>query len=127
MKIVDFGYADWTSHSSHFSEVMGTPMYMAPEIYAHRKYNTQVDMWAVGVLTYIMLSGYPPFQSEKPLRLIEKIKSGVFHMNHESLKTVSVESKVFISKLLSINPRKRMTASEALKSPWMIEKPSEKF
>lgn len=95
---------------------------MAPEIHA-KHYDTQVDLWAVGVITYIMLSGYQPFQSENAHELIKKIKTGEFHLKHPGFLNVSLESKIFLSKLISVNPKKRMTAVEALKSEWMKEEP----
>ena len=71
-----------------------------------------------------MLSGYAPFQGWKENVLKEKITGGIFHLNHGSFQKVSIESKIFLNKLISVNPKKRLTAEEALKSNYLKEEMS---
>ena len=94
-------------------------MYMSPEIWNEEPYGKPCDMWAFGVITYILLAGYPPFSEEKRDKLIHQIKSGKFVFHQQYWTEVSEEAKDFIVKLLVVNPEKRMTAAECFDHPWV--------
>mmetsp|Transcript_29995 Transcript_29995/g.45862 ORF Transcript_29995/g.45862 Transcript_29995/m.45862 type:complete len:101 (-) Transcript_29995:853-1155(-) len=67
LKITDFGFASFYNpleDDGNFTQVLGTPMYMAPEIFKEKKYNQAVDIWATGIITYIMLTGKKPFRGK---------------------------------------------------------------
>jgi calcium/calmodulin-dependent protein kinase I len=76
-------------------------------------------MWSVGVVAYIMLSGYPPFYSERDQELFEQVRRGEFEMERPEWTNVSEEAKSFVSALLVVDPETRLTAEQALNHPFM--------
>jgi len=119
VKIVDFGFAA-TSEGFDLSEQCGTPGYIAPEILMNKLHGSQVDMWSLGVILYILLGGYPPFHDEDQNELFKRIKAGVYEFHEEYWGGVSAEAKDLISKLLVVNPLERLTAQQALEHPWLL-------
>lgn len=97
----------------------GTPGYVAPEILSTQPYGKAVDMWSIGVITYILLGGYPPFYDDNQKVLFEKIKRGEYSFHPEYWDAVSVEAKDLISRLLKVNPLERYTSEEALNHSWI--------
>lgn len=97
----------------------GTPEYIAPEILARKPYTCQVDLWAVGVITYILLSGTMPFDDDNRTRLYRLILKAKFSYSAESWKDVSPMGKDFIDKLLLVDLNQRMTAAKANKHAWV--------
>jgi calcium-dependent protein kinase len=93
---------------------------MAPEL-VKGKYDQSCDIWSVGIVAYILLCGYPPFNGETDLDIFEAIKQADFNFPSRAWKHVSPEAKDFIKCLLRKDPRKRFTAEEALKHPWIRE------
>jgi calcium-dependent protein kinase len=91
---------------------------MAPEI-QNGNYDSQCDNWSVGVLLYVFMSGYLPFQGQDRNEVFEKIKNADYHFKHEEFQIVSEEVKDLISKLLVANPKEGLTAGQALSHPWM--------
>uniref|UniRef100_A0A7N8XXP5 calcium/calmodulin-dependent protein kinase n=1 Tax=Mastacembelus armatus TaxID=205130 RepID=A0A7N8XXP5_9TELE len=85
-------------------------------------YGKPVDMWACGVILYILLVGYPPFWDEDQHRLYQQIKAGAYDFPSPEWDTVTPEAKDLINKMLTINPSKRITAAEALKHPWICQR-----
>jgi calcium-dependent protein kinase len=83
---------------------------MAPETIEGTNCDFKADMWSLGVLLYIMMSGYLPFQAKTTPQIFEKIQKGSFHFDHKEFKLVSEESKDLISKLLVVNPALRLSA-----------------
>ncbi|CAM9803558.1 unnamed protein product [Choristocarpus tenellus] len=79
-------------------------------------------MWSIGVIIYILLGGYPPFQDENQTRLFRKIKRGNFKFHNEYWGHVSSEAKDLIRKLLTVDPKKRLTAGGAVSHPWLLSK-----
>ncbi|KAF4802741.1 Calcium/calmodulin-dependent protein kinase type II subunit delta [Turdus rufiventris] len=100
----------------------GTPGYLSPEVLRKDPYGKPVDMWACGVILYILLVGYPPFWDEDQHRLYQQIKAGAYDFPSPEWDTVTPEAKDLINKMLTINPAKRITASEALKHPWICQR-----
>uniref|UniRef100_A0A674AFB3 Calcium/calmodulin dependent protein kinase II alpha n=1 Tax=Salmo trutta TaxID=8032 RepID=A0A674AFB3_SALTR len=97
----------------------GTPGYLSPEVLRKDPYGKAVDLWACGVILYILLVGYPPFWDEDQHRLYQQIKAGAYDFPSPEWDTVTPEAKDLINKMLTINPAKRITASEVLKHPWI--------
>uniref|UniRef100_A0A8D2QSR2 calcium/calmodulin-dependent protein kinase n=1 Tax=Zosterops lateralis melanops TaxID=1220523 RepID=A0A8D2QSR2_ZOSLA len=97
----------------------GTPGYLSPEVLRKDPYGKAVDLWACGVILYILLVGYPPFWDEDQHRLYQQIKAGAYDFPSPEWDTVTPEAKDLINKMLTINPSKRITAAEALKHPWI--------
>lgn len=95
-------------------------MFTAPEVFGH-KYNKKCDIWSCGVILYVMLSGEPPFPGKTKEELIEKITKGEYNFNGPAWKEVSPQAKQFIQKLLTVDPKKRLSAKKALKDPWLKE------
>ncbi|CBN80278.1 possible CDPK [Ectocarpus siliculosus] len=100
----------------------GTPGYVAPEILRAESYGTSVDMWSIGVIVYILLGGYPPFHDENQTRLFRKIKAGNFKFHPEYWQSISNEAKDLIRRLLTVDPKKRLTAAQAVTHPWLLSK-----
>lgn len=90
-----------------------------------KAYDTQVDLWSLGVLLYYLMCGHMAFPAETQDELFEKIRIGKFHYDHKEFNLVSDECKDLINNLLVLNPKKRLTAAKALNHPW-FEKFSEK-
>lgn len=119
IKIADFGFAKKVTSEHCLLTQCGTPGYVAPEILHGVPYGTKSDMWSIGVITYILLGGYPPFIEQNQRELFKKIKKGQYEFHPEYWRTISPEAKDLISKLLTVDPSRRMTASEALNTPWV--------
>jgi len=97
----------------------GTPGYVAPEVLQAKGYDKEVDLWSIGVITYILLCGFPPFYNEKLQLLFEQIMRADYDFPEDYWSEVSNDAKDFIKKLLVVDPKKRMTGKEALKHPWL--------
>jgi serine/threonine protein kinase len=97
----------------------GTPGYVAPEILEGKPYDTQADMWSLGVIVYILLGGYPPFIEQNQRELFRKIRKGQFEFHAEYWGQVSDDAKNLIKKLLTVNPSKRYDANGAMKNTWI--------
>ncbi|CAM9334525.1 unnamed protein product [Chrysoparadoxa australica] len=118
VKLADFGLAQFVTQDKLLQMRCGTPSYVAPEILCGTPYGKPVDMWSLGVVTYILLSGYPPFNSSKQTQLYSKIKRGQFKFQSPIWDPVSSEAKSFIKGLLTVPEKERMTAEDALIHPW---------
>lgn len=119
LKIADFGFAI-QENGNFLSTQCGTPGYIAPEILERKPYGREVDMWSIGVITYILLGGYPPFHDDNMRKLFKKIKKGEFTFHVEYWKNISTEAKDLISGLLTVDTKKRLTAQDVLKHPWLL-------
>ena len=91
----------------------GTPYYIAPEV-LHNNYDEKCDLWSIGVILYILLCGYPPFNGQTDELIIKKVKEGRYQTNEEEWQEISPEAKDLVHKLLSYNPKARLNATEAL-------------
>jgi calcium-dependent protein kinase len=101
-------------------EKLGTPYYIAPEVLA-KNYGSKCDIWSCGVITYITLSGIPPFNGASDQEIMKKVKSGKFSFADPVWATISESAKDFISTLLTLDQNKRPSAEQALKHPWIVE------
>ena len=122
-KISDFGLARHASQSeNNFRTYCGTPHYFAPEMFKLQKqqvdgYGKAVDVWSLGVILYIIVSGKPPFDDEN---LGEQVVNGIFEFDGPEFESVSDSAKDLISRLMTVDPKLRLTADEALKHPWLL-------
>ena len=119
IKIADFGFAAVAQSDHSLRTRCGTPGYVAPEIVRGVSYGTKVDMWSLGVIMYILLAGYPPFSSDDLFALFECIKRGEYAFHEEHWAMVSEDAKDLIRRLLTVDPKARISASTALASSWI--------
>ncbi|KAF5897279.1 serine/threonine-protein kinase DCLK2-like, partial [Clarias magur] len=121
LKLGDFGLA--TVVEGPLYTVCGTPTYVAPEIIAETGYGLKVDIWAAGVITYILLCGFPPFRSERNQQeeLFEQILRGRLEFPSPYWDTISASAKDLIGKMLQVNVSARYTAEEVLSHPWVLD------
>ena len=134
IKITDFGYAK--EDDQQMKSPLYTPYYVPPEIivndafwpgaYVHF-YDKSCDMWSLGVIIYIILCGYPPFYPEMEdqeitSEMVEKIKFGHYTFPEHDWKDISMDAKDLISKLLVVEPNKRLTSVEVITHPWLNNK-----
>ncbi|KAK5926622.1 hypothetical protein CgunFtcFv8_022179 [Champsocephalus gunnari] len=123
VKLADFGLAiEVQGDQQAWFGFAGTPGYLSPEVLRKDPYGKPVDMWACGVILYILLVGYPPFWDEDQHRLYQQIKAGAYDFPSPEWDTVTPDAKDLINKMLTINPSKRITAAEALKHPWICQR-----
>jgi len=115
----DFGLSRILGEESMASTACGTPYYVAPEVLQSKGYNKEVDMWSVGVIAYFLLCGFPPFMGNSLKEIIDLIVGGKYDFPSPYWDQVSLDAKEFISKLLVVDPSRRMTAEEALNHNWL--------
>jgi calcium-dependent protein kinase len=120
IKIIDFGTSLVYDETKKLDEKLGTPYYIAPEVLA-KSYGSKCDIWSCGVITYITLSGIPPFNGASDQEIMKKVKSGKFSFADPVWAGVSAEAKDFISQLLTLDQDKRPSAEQALQHPWIVE------
>lgn len=124
VKIIDFGVA--TTHKpgdAPMTAFAGSMKSMAPEV-VKRSYGKECDLWSCGVITYFLLTQQMPFNSptNNPKEIFEQIKTGRFFYPRWAATGISEDSKDFIDALLEVNPRKRLSAKQALSHPWLRQK-----
>ncbi|KAL1518254.1 hypothetical protein ABEB36_001902 [Hypothenemus hampei] len=123
VKLADFGLAiEVPGDQQAWFGFAGTPGYLSPEVLKKEPYGKPVDIWACGVILYILLVGYPPFWDEDQHRLYAQIKAGAYDYPSPEWDTVTPEVKNLINQMLTVNPGKRITAADALKHPWICQR-----
>ncbi|XP_073478240.1 calcium/calmodulin-dependent protein kinase type II subunit beta isoform X15 [Aquarana catesbeiana] len=123
VKLADFGLAiEVQGEQQAWFGFAGTPGYLSPEVLRKEAYGKPVDIWACGVILYILLVGYPPFWDEDQHKLYQQIKAGAYDFPSPEWDTVTPEAKNLINQMLTINPGKRISAHEALKHPWVCQR-----
>jgi len=120
VKIVDFGLAKQSKDLMVMP--VGTPGYVAPEILKRRKYHKEVDIWSLGVTTYILLCGFPPFSEDgnNLKNLYKQIRAGKYSFPKEYWGNISKEAILLIKKMLQVKPRNRISASKILTDKWIV-------
>lgn len=120
--ITDFGLASSRKKGDEclMKTTCGTPEYIAPEILVRKPYTNAVDMWALGVISYILLSGTMPFEDDNRMRLYRQILKGKYSFSGEPWPSVSNLAKDFVERILTVDPSERLTAGQALKHPWIV-------
>ena len=119
VKIIDFGTARKFTAGKKLKQVIGTPFYMAPEIFVDKKYNEKADLWSLGIVMYILLTGKAPYFGSEDEKIIAQAKKGQYNKQllHES--KVSRPAITLIEQLLNVNHKRRISAEEALANPWI--------
>jgi calcium-dependent protein kinase len=118
IKIIDFGTSLVFAEGKTLDEKLGTPYYIAPEV-LNKKYDSKCDIWSIGVITYIVLSGIPPFNGPTDKDIMKKVKEAKYSFSDPVWAKISDECKDFIAKLLTKDKDKRPSAEEALKHKWL--------
>ncbi|XP_069824123.1 serine/threonine-protein kinase 33 [Dendropsophus ebraccatus] len=122
IKVTDFGLAvqkGGVGSENMLQSTCGTPIYMAPEVINAHDYSQQCDIWSIGVIMYMLLSGDPPFMGSSEEKLFEHIKRGDLIFSSAVWQSVSEAAKDVLQKLLRVDPADRITANELLDHPWI--------
>uniref|UniRef100_A0A3P9D773 Myosin, light chain kinase 5 n=1 Tax=Maylandia zebra TaxID=106582 RepID=A0A3P9D773_9CICH len=119
IKIIDFGLASRIDQNTPLKVMHGTPEFVAPEVINYEPVGLGTDMWSIGVICYILLSGESPFQGNSDAETLALVTAAQWEFDEESFDEITEEAKNFISSLLSKDPRRRMTCEQALAHPWM--------
>lgn len=117
--LADFGLSKIVGQQMMMQTACGTPSYVAPEVLNATGYGKEVDMWSIGVITYILLCGFPPFYGDTVPEIFEQIMEANFDYPEEYWGSISKEAKDFINRLLVVETADRMSAADALKHPWL--------
>lgn len=118
VKIIDFGLSCERKNGEMLSTKVGTPYYVAPQVLAGR-YDNMCDLWSCGVITYILLVGYPPFAGHSDAEVFAKVRAGNVSFERSDWRFISNDAQDLIRQLLKMNPRERLTAHEALNHEWI--------
>ncbi|XP_059384363.1 calcium/calmodulin-dependent protein kinase type 1D-like isoform X2 [Carassius carassius] len=119
--VSDFGLSKM-EEKGIMSTACGTPGYVAPEVLAQKPYSKAIDCWSIGVITYILLCGYPPFYEETETRLFSKIMKAQYEFDSPFWDDISESAKDFIRNMMQKNPKMRYDTEQALRHPWIIGK-----
>jgi len=118
LKAIDFGLSVFFKPGERFTEIVGSPYYMAPEV-LRRNYGPEVDIWSAGVILYILLCGVPPFWAETEQGVARAILRGSLDLQREPWPRISEGAKSLVRQMLQMDPRKRPTAQQVLEHPWL--------
>ncbi|XP_026876708.1 death-associated protein kinase 3 isoform X2 [Electrophorus electricus] len=119
IKLIDFGIAHQIKEGNEFKNIFGTPEFVAPEIVNYEPLGLEADMWSIGVITYILLSGASPFLGETKQETLTNISAVNYDFDEEYFSNTSELAKDFIRRLLVKDPKKRMTIEDSLEHPWI--------
>ncbi|KAL9689149.1 hypothetical protein QQ045_033581 [Rhodiola kirilowii] len=120
IKATGFGLSVFIEEVRIYRDLVGSAFYVAPEV-LKCKYGKEIDVWSAGVMLYILLSGFPPFCAETEKGIFDAILEGKLSFEEAPWPTVSDSAKDLIKKMLTMDPKKRITAAEALEHPWLKE------
>ncbi|KAH7301442.1 hypothetical protein KP509_23G026700 [Ceratopteris richardii] len=118
LKAIDFGLSVFFKPGEKFSEIVGSPYYMAPEV-LKRNYGPEVDVWSAGVILYILLCGVPPFWAETEQAVAQAILRGALDLKRDPWPIISENAKSLVRQMLEPDPKKRLTAQQVLDHPWL--------
>ncbi|KAF9664728.1 hypothetical protein SADUNF_Sadunf16G0048300 [Salix dunnii] len=118
LKAIDFGLSVFFKPGERFTEIVGSPYYMAPEV-LKRNYGPEVDVWSAGVILYILLCGVPPFWAETEQGVAQAIIRSVINFKRDPWPKVSENAKDLVRKMLDPDPKHRLTAQQVLDHPWL--------
>ncbi|ROT82889.1 hypothetical protein C7M84_023937 [Penaeus vannamei] len=124
VKLCDFGISRILLADIEVREVLGTPDYVAPEILQYEPISLATDMWSVGVLTYVLLTGHSPFGGDTKQETFLNISQGHVDFPEDLFGDVSEQAKDFISHLLVVEPSGRLSVDEALEHQWLRTAPT---
>ncbi|XP_076940148.1 CDPK-related kinase 5-like [Bidens hawaiensis] len=118
LKAIDFGLSEFVKPDEKLNDIVGSAYYVAPEVLL-RSYDTEADVWSVGVISYILLCGSRPFWARTESAIFRAVLKTVPSFTESSWPSLSPMSKDFVKGLLNKDPRKRLTAAQALTHPWI--------
>ncbi|CAH8387243.1 unnamed protein product [Eruca vesicaria subsp. sativa] len=118
LKAIDFGLSMFVKPGENFSDVVGSPYYIAPEI-LNKDYGPEADIWSAGVMIYVLLSGSAPFWGETEEEIFNEVLEGELDLSSDPWPQVSESAKDLIRKMLERDPKKRLTAQQVLSHPWI--------
>ncbi|KAL4304597.1 hypothetical protein GQ457_10G021030 [Hibiscus cannabinus] len=118
LKAIDFGLSDFVRPDERLNDIVGSAYYVAPEV-LHRSYGTEADVWSIGVIAYILLCGSRPFWARTESGIFRAVLKADPSFIEAPWPSLSSEAKDFVKRLLNKDPRKRMTAAQALCHPWI--------
>ncbi|KAK8259219.1 hypothetical protein V6Z12_D13G041900 [Gossypium hirsutum] len=118
LKAIDFGLSDFVRPDERLNDIVGSAYYVAPEV-LHRSYGAEADVWSIGVIAYILLCGSRPFWARTESGIFRAVLKADPTFNEAPWPSLSSEAKDFVKRLLNKDPRKRMTAAQALCHPWI--------
>lgn len=118
LKAIDFGLSVFFKPGEKFSEIVGSPYYMAPEV-LKRSYGPEVDVWSAGVILYILLCGVPPFWAETEQAVAQAILRGALDLKRDPWPIISENAKSLVRQMLEPDPKKRLSAQQVLDHPWL--------
>eukprot|EP00250_Pteridium_aquilinum_P009678 c18853_g1_i1 orf=584-2155(-) len=119
LKAIDFGLSVFFKPGEKFTEIVGSPYYMAPEV-LKRNYGQEVDVWSAGVILYILLCGVPPFWAETEQLVAQAILRGNVDFKRDPWPKVSENAKALVRQMLEPDPNRRLTAQQVLDHPWLL-------
>jgi serine/threonine protein kinase len=118
LKAIDFGLSDYVRPDERLNDIVGSAYYVAPEV-LHRSYSTEADIWSVGVIVYILLCGSRPFWARTESGIFRAVLKADPSFDDPPWPLLSSEARDFVKRLLNKDPRKRLTAAQALSHPWI--------
>jgi len=121
VKIIDFGTAKELEPTEQVKALVGTPEFVAPEVVNYDFISTGTDMWSLGVICYILISGYSPFMGDTDTETYNNISNVTFDFDLEEFDQISENARDFISQLLRLSPRNRLSAEQCLEHGWLME------
>ncbi|KAH7546720.1 calcium-dependent protein kinase 2 [Ziziphus jujuba] len=120
LKATDFGLSVFIEEGKVYRDIVGSAYYVAPEV-LKRRYGKETDVWSAGVILYILLSGVPPFWAETEKGIFDAILQGDIDFDSQPWPTISSSAKDLVRKMLTQDPKKRITSAQVLEHPWIIE------
>ena len=122
--MIDFGTSQKFDPSKKMNQTYGTAYYIAPEVLT-TEYNEKCDVWSIGVILYILLTGRPPFDGKEDREIVKKVRIGSYSLSGPEWKHISKDAIDLIKRMLTYDPAKRISAEEALKHQWIVKKVQE--
>lgn len=126
IKLIDFGLARRFDPGQTLQVMFGTPDFAAPEVLSYERVTPAADLWSVGVICYVLLSGLSPFMGNSDLETMTNVTRASYDFDDDSFDPISSEAKDFISKLLIKEPKRRLKPSECLDHKWLAKTPAKR-
>ncbi|KAJ9567944.1 hypothetical protein OSB04_003910 [Centaurea solstitialis] len=120
LKATDFGLSVFIQEGKSYRDIVGSAYYVAPEV-LKRKYGKEIDIWSAGVMLYILLSGVPPFWAQTEKGIFDEILKGYVDFESDPWPSISTSAKDLVQRMLTLDPKKRITSAEVLEHPWIKE------
>ncbi|GMH14769.1 hypothetical protein Nepgr_016610 [Nepenthes gracilis] len=118
LKAIDFGLSDFVKPDERLNDIVGSAYYVAPEV-LHRSYSVEADVWSIGVISYILLCGSRPFWARTESGIFRAVLKADPNFDELPWPSISSEAKEFVKRMLNKDPKKRITAAQALCHPWL--------